>query len=43
MTYNVISKSCQFSTGPTKNFSEIKSKFENSIFAQNDREMVITK
>ena len=40
---NVISKSCLFSTGPTKNFSEIKLKFANTVFAQNDTEMVITK
>ena len=40
---NVISKSCLFPTDPTENFSEIKPKFANSIFAQNDREMVIIK
>jgi len=35
---NVISKSCLFPTGPTKVFNEIKLKFANSIFAQNDTE-----
>jgi len=39
---NVISKSCLFPTDPTENFSEINLKFANSIFAQNDTEMVIT-
>jgi len=40
---NVISKSCLFPTDPTENFSDIKLKFANLIFAQNDTEMVITK
>jgi len=40
---NVISKLCLLPTDPTENFSEIKLKFADLIFAQNVTEMVITK
>jgi len=34
ISYNVIFDSCIFLSGPTENFSEIKMKFTNSLFAQ---------